>query len=426
MSYPSEYIKLLLEKILSGSASSEQWDTFLDWMESDDNNQRAALIAEQLGCSLDNLKIPENIEIGNDDTIDGILRSASQTYEQRPADRKIARGKIKRFQVFKIAAAIALPCVMGLSYFLYNRYTGSKSPLRDEVKKSNTTMAAIQPGSNKAVLTLSNGTAVVLSDSTAGVIARQGGSVIQKDNNGKITYSTRQDGQSFFKDKYNTLATPRGGQYAVQLPDGTKVWLNAQTSLKYPLVFSDDSREVFLEGEAYFEVSKQVNKSGSGRVPFIVNIVNHNDPDLSAKVEVLGTHFNVQAYPDEKNIKTTLLEGKVNFYQSSNSSATKLLPGFQAVDEIQKNDVSVDKVNLTEAIAWKNGFFDFNELDLTSVLSQLSRWYDIDVVYKGKIPDIKFYGKMQRSLNLSEVLSSLELEGVHFELQDGKKLVVTQ
>ncbi|SEM92061.1 FecR family protein [Chitinophaga rupis] len=270
----------------------------------------------------------------------------------------------------------------------------------------------VGPGSSKALLTLANGATVTL-DSAGKQVIQQGTTVIRQQN-GQLQYHV-QGAAALVGYSMNTLATPRGGQYQLVLPDGSKVWLNAASSLRYPTVFSDTGRLVELTGEAYFEV-QSLSRSDNKKVPFRVKVNN-------MVVEVLGTHFNIMAYSDEQAIRTTLLEGSVRV--SQNSSGQVLRPGEQAVVAAGNEIKVLHSVNVQEAVAWKNGVFQFNRAGLPVVMRQLSRWYDVEVVYEGKIPDQEFLGKMQRELNLSEVLSILEKSGVRFRME-GRKIIVSQ
>ena len=264
----------------------------------------------------------------------------------------------------------------------------------------------VLPGGNKAILTLANGQKIMLDSAANGTLVQQGNTKVIKLANGQLAYTPAG------KDKgvvlYNTMTTPRGGQYKIQLPDGTDVWLNAASSVTYPTAFTGADRRVTITGEVYFEVAKDKAK------PFRVNV-------NEVKVEVLGTHFNINSYGDETAIKTTLLEGSVKITAGKDNRMLK--PGEQA-QVAQQRVTIVNNADLGQVMAWKNGLFNFNKLSLREVLRQLSRWYDVEVVYQGDVTPRKFGGEIQRDLNLSEVLDGLRETGIHFSI-DGKKLVVT-
>lgn len=262
------------------------------------------------------------------------------------------------------------------------------------------------PGKNSALLTLADGKQVVLVDASTGKLALQGNTEIIKSDNGQLQYlSLNSDNKQ--EVLYNTLSIPRGGQYKVVLPDGTQVWLNAASSLKYPTAFNGNERVVQLEGEAYFEVAKNAAQ------PFRVEV-------KDVKVTVLGTHFNINGYTDEAHIKTTLLEGSVKI---SKGPVQQLLhPGEQAITG-KSSTIEVVKANSDEVLAWKNGYFNFHRSNLQEVMRQLSRWYDVDIKYEGKVPDREFGGEISRNSKASEVLKILELSDVHFRIE-GEHIIV--
>ena len=265
------------------------------------------------------------------------------------------------------------------------------------------------PGGNKAILTLGNGRQIVLDSSQNGNLANQGNSTVTKLNDGRIAYKDVNEKPTDIV--YNTISTPRGGQYQVDLADGSKVWLNAASSLRFPTRFSGGERKVEITGEVYFEIAK---KEG---VPFEVILGN------GSKVQVLGTHFNVMSYADEASIETTLLEGSVKFIHKEKSMVIK--PGQQVVLNETTSAMSVnDKVDMDAVMAWKNGKFYFRNSDIESVMKQLSRWYDVDVEYRGKV-DKKFEGSVSRNISASNIFKILEATGgVNFKI-DGKKILVS-
>ena len=272
------------------------------------------------------------------------------------------------------------------------------------------------PGSNKATLTLANGSKIDLDDSKNGTIANQADIIVAKSRSGQIEYNnagnTAATNQAFQSNlsAFNTIVTPRGGQYAVVLSDGTKVWLNAASSLKYPVAFTGNERNVELTGEAYFEVAKDATK------PFFVK-------SNSQTVEVLGTHFNINSYADEKATKTTLLEGSVKVSNLANASVIKLKPGQQAVNGAGQMHI-IYNADIDEAMAWKNGKFLFNDTELQTIMRQLSRWYDVDVEYKGTITERHYRGKISRNVPVSQIFEILKTSGLNFTI-NGRKIIVT-
>ena len=309
----------------------------------------------------------------------------------------------RRFTRWWAAAAVML-ALLSAGAYLFNkqpRQTASATPGADSVRQE------ILPGGNKAVLTLANGSTIVLDEAAEGTLAQQGGSKVVKLGSGQLAYVGGAGETS--GSVYNTIATPRGGQYRIALGDGTQVWLNAASSIRYPAVFSGSERKVEITGEAYFEVAKDEQR------PFKVSV------NGSMEIQVLGTHFNVNAYDDEANIRTTLLEGRVSL--GVNGRRQLLQPGQQGI--VKGAVIDVREVDTEEAVAWKEGMFSFRNADLRAVMRQLSRWYDVEVVYEGGDGTAEFVGKIQRSLNLSDVLYALRKNDVHFRIE-GRKIIVKQ
>ncbi|MNX49198.1 fec operon regulator FecR [compost metagenome] len=267
----------------------------------------------------------------------------------------------------------------------------------------------LSPGMQGAILTLANGKQVSLDDMKNGEVEIQSG-VKAKLVNGALSYE-----QATGTSVYNTVNTPKRRQYQLILPDGTKVWLNSASSIRFPTRFASVERIVEVNGEAYFEVAK--NKS----VPF--RIITKN----KFEVVVLGTHFNINSYENEENTSTTLLEGEVRVEFRNKSVLLK--PGQRAqVSQVKNKSNSgietVDDVDLEKTIAWKNGIFDFDGMELKEVMRQLERWYDIEVEYEGPTPKRQFFGEISRKENLSDVLMALEESHIHFRLEEGRRLIV--
>lgn len=283
--------------------------------------------------------------------------------------------------------------------------------LKKQPEREPAPVAEIMPGGNKAVLTLGNGQTIPLDQAAEENIAQQGGSRISKRAGGQLVY----EGGSAGGNKtttYNTLATPRGGQYRLVLPDGSEVWLNALSSIKFPATFTGNERKVSITGEVYFEIA------ANERQPFQVAVANSN-----TRIDVLGTHFNINAYADEPLVRTTLLQGKVRV---SNEGAVLLQPGQQAVlgTGAGQHPVSVLKNADTEAaVAWMNGYFQFSQADIKTVMQQIARWYDVNVSYEGKIPERKFSGEISRTSNLSEVLKGLSVSGINYR-REGRNIII--
>lgn len=343
----------------------------------------------------------------NDYNIDAALddvhsRLILQIKEEAPVGKPVY---LKLWRVTAAAAAVLVFLSTGL-YFYLNR-TQPKPSLKAGIAKQ--LKNDVLPGSNKAVLTLANGEQVVLTDAKNGVVAKQGGTAIIKTSDGQVINQVANKLTSNEPSiGYNTITTPRGGQYQVVLPDGSKVWLNAASSLKYPTKFSGEERNVELTGEAYFEVAR------NAAMPFRVR-------SAGQIVEVLGTHFNINAYTDETLMKTTLLEGSVRVNHEQATVVIK--PGEQASAVKGVSRIAVNEADTNEVIAWRDGYFQFNHADIQTVMRQLSRWYDVDVKYDGAISSNQFGGAIQRNLKLSQVLHILEKSQLHFTIS-GKEVRV--
>jgi ferric-dicitrate binding protein FerR (iron transport regulator) len=262
----------------------------------------------------------------------------------------------------------------------------------------------IAPGGDKAILTLANGQQIILDQANNGAIAEQNGVKIIKLSSGQLSYQTSNIEKSNIEKSYNTLTTPRGGQFQLELPDGSQVWLNSATTLIFPVAFTGNTREVKLKGEAYFDIKHKAAQ------PFIVKAGDVN-------VQVLGTGFNVMAYAEEGKVATTLVEGAVALSNSYSKKKVVLLPNEQGSMLNGGANFRVSQPDLEQVLAWKNGQFSFEKTDLKAIMRQISRWYNVEVEYKGAADDIDFTGRMSRKEYASQILELLEMEGrVHFEV----------
>jgi ferric-dicitrate binding protein FerR (iron transport regulator) len=272
----------------------------------------------------------------------------------------------------------------------------------------------VRPGRNRAVLTLSDGSRLDLDSTADGVLSTQANTFVAK-RDGLLAYneasSVKPDGLTF-----NTLSTPRAGQFQLTLSDGTRVWLNNASSIRYPVWFTGGTREVDLDGEAYFEVARDAPH------PFRVRIHNSAAGPDGGTIYVLGTSFNIMAYSDENAERITLIDGGIRY---SHAGATALLkPNEQSALDARGNLTTLHNVDVSEVTAWTNGYFHFDHTSLEATMRQLARWYDITVDYQGKFPPQEFTGKIQRSMPLSALLKGLEGDHIHFKL-DGRRLTVT-
>jgi len=298
----------------------------------------------------------------------------------------------RRFPRIAVAAAVLVLLAAGAYLWLQFR-----NVLRDPVAMHND----LPPGKDGAVLTLSDGRKMVLDSLRNGMVAKESNAEIML-TDGKLSYTSSE--QPAEEIAYNIMSTPKGRQFQLVLPDGSKVWLNAASSIRYPVVFRGKQRMVELEGEAYFEIAPDA------KMPFKVKVNDGNE------VEVLGTRFNVNAYYNESNISTTLLEGSVRVNAGTQSVILKPRQQARADREVQR--LLRDDADINKVLAWKNGYFDFNNEGLQLMMRQLERWYDINVLYEGKIPDIVFQGKMDRNVQLSDVVRFLTMFGIKTRLEE--------
>ncbi|PWK79812.1 FecR family protein [Mucilaginibacter oryzae] len=345
----------------------------------------------------------------NDGKLDKYLAEAMSNDELVPETRPVAHDIVpvvmrkKRYWLGYAAAASILLCLT-VSFYLY------RQPAKQHLVMNNVIKNDFVPGSNKAVLKLANGSTLSLTGGNKGLLARQGVTAISKKDEGRVEYRPGTAGVNA-KDTaalYNTVSTPKGGQYQVVLPDGTRVWLNTASSIRFPVAFTGNDRRVEISGEVYFEVAKNKYK------PFIVTSGNQ-------RVTVLGTHFDINAYPDEGIVKTTLLEGSVKV--NAGDYMVLLKPGQQSQIGIENKLTVSDDIDMDEVVAWKNGFFRFNKADIQTIMNQISRWYDVEVKYEGQPQPGHYYGKISRNVNASKVLKVLELSGMHFTIEGGKIIV---
>lgn len=312
-----------------------------------------------------------------------------------------SQKKVQRRRLWSYAAAASIIFCLGIAYYFY----------QPENLPNNATIlnADVNPGKSGAKLTLSDGREIILSETSIGGLAQQGGIKISKTKGGKLIYEIKDQGNNDGVIRYNTLSTSRGQEYEVTLPDGTKIWLNASSSLKYPVPFAGKNRHVELRGEGYFEVAKDKMH------PFIV-------ATTQQEVEVLGTHFNINSYDDEPHTTTTLTEGLVGIKATGTNERVLLKPGQEST--LNEKKFTINDVDTEEALSWKEGYFLFNNESMVSAMRKLSRWYDIDVVYTQKVDGIFFLGTFPRTNSLSQTLKILEKAGSFKFKIEGRRLEV--
>ncbi len=387
-----EQVDKLVEKYLHNTASQEEIDELFRWYRSEISGETEWDLKESE--DEDHLKaMIFSKVVGNDHVGKG--------------------GSVKPlFYSIGIAASILLFLVSSLYFYSQRDVTQTLLP---EKVASRSKPKDIPPGGHKAILTLADGRKIVLDDSHNGIVINQNGIDVHKNSDGIIEYTLTNQSKNNadgvigkIKAVYNTIETPVGGKFQLNLADGSKVWLNSASSLRFPVVFTDDTREVELKGEAYFEVSKDIHKKFSVR-------------SGNQTVEVLGTYFNINAYSDEPTITTTLIEGQVRVIELNTKESQILKPGEQS--KVDRN-IRIQRTPDTQIeVAWKDGYFNFDNAGIETVMRQLGRWYGVTARYEGVLPIQHFAGAISTNLSLLEVLEILEKSNIHFRLE-GKEVIV--
>lgn len=385
----------LFKRYLAKECSAEEEETFLSFLEDKENAPLfRELIEKELQAEVD----PEFRDLPEVKAeLQRVKSNLVREMGEQEADEPVSKNRLW----LKVAAVLVL-CA-GVVFFTTQTKKGEL-------------LADVAPGGNKAILTLADGSKVLLDSAVNGEIIKQSGVMVSKAADGQLVYTIQERVVHGEPKKMltNTVSTPRGGQYQINLPDGTRVWLNAASELKFPLSFAGlKERRVSLTGEAYFEVKKNAAK------PFIVA----SDRQV---VQVLGTHFNVNSYKDDANTKTTLLEGavKVQSLKGGSPGEAILKPGQQARIGNASSTISVATVDPLAEIAWKKGQFFFENEPIENIMKEVSRWYDVDIVYKDDFAGKTVWGSVTRYGNVSKVLSILELTGgIHFKIE-GRRIIV--
>lgn len=367
----------LLKKFEEGSISPEELTLLEGWYNQRAEKGRITLSDEEIAANLN--QIWTNL---------------------KPVSQKRKSNRIRIWT--SVAASILI--ISGLFFFLNQ----GKHKVERSLSHSD---SAIVPGGNKAYLTLANGKRISLSGVAKGRLANERGISIDQSSDGEIVYHLSDDESSSRGNVgFNTIETPKGGQYRLILPDGTKIWLNAASKLKYPVHFSNNERKIELSGEGYFEVAKDQLR------PFKL-VTNQQE------ITVLGTHFNVSNYPDDAVVQTTLLEGSVRVLNRTSFKNVVLKPDQQA--SLKQDKTVINTVNSSEAVAWKNGEFLFSDESLGSIMKKIARWYDVEIIYQGISPEERFGGSVSRFEEVAKVLEKLELTGgVHFKI-DKRRVIVS-
>lgn len=385
------YIDILFKKYIANDCTAEETAALIDIIRSGEEKDFVEALM------LEHMHEGDQQQLHYKSATDRVF----QRLELHDEDNTVIQISPKPWRKYiRIAAAVAVAITSAVTVYFF---TSSKQ----KVNVVSATVQDIAPGGNKATLVLSDGKQVVLSDVGLGNITEDDGMLIKKSADGQLAYYDNGTGNKQ-KKGFNSIKTPKGGQYQVVLPDGSKVWLNAASSITYPAAFNSNERRVTLTGEGYFEIT-HITKDNK-RIPFIVETGKQ-------QIEVLGTRFNVNAYDDEKGITTTLVEGKVKVITENE---TVILRPNQELN-LRDEGITTHKVDVEPAIDWKNGDFLFVEEDIKSVMRKIARWYNVEVVYDSNIPDQNLSGQISRNRNLSEVLRILELSGnTRFTIENGK------
>jgi transmembrane sensor len=405
-------IVMLLKKHMNGELSLEEQQRLTDWAnESPENRSFYNEMTDETAFT--------NVVIDYYHVVENSKRKQSAAYKAEVVNM-YARKQPRRLYYYIATASVLAILVVG-AYFFFD--TRQKKPTVTQTKPVVPATNEIPPAGDKAILTLSDGRTVTLADANKGMIAKDGAVVISKNKDGEIVYEhapSEKAGEALF----NSITTPRGGKYKVILPDGSKVWLNAATVLRYPRSFDKEERRVALSGEAYFEVKEEKAR------PFRVMIV--ATPGFNqtiSEIEVLGTHFNVNAYVEEPQVNTTLLEGEIKFstrIKNQRTSSKILSPSQRAVLGKETNDLAVRTAeDPATAIAWVHGKFSFENKDMTSLMRELARWYDIQIQYEGsEQTKVLYTGEVDRMISLAELLSTLQQMGTTRFTIKGRTVVV--
>ena len=368
-------IKELLKRYREGNCTKEERESVELWFD---------ITSDESEWKWENPGHKENLKAG---IFKGIQEVIAQPKQER----------LRLWPYISVAASVLMLLFSGWYFYFYNQKQVAQQPFQQ---------IAVAPGSKQAMLTLSDGSSVLVADAANGILASDGSSRVVKNNDGSLEYESESNHPK--PAGRNTLAIPRGGTFEITMSDGTKAWINSATTITYPAGNSDKERLVELTGEAYFEVAKDKKR------PFRV-ISN------GTEIRVTGTHFNVSAYGDDQHVTTTLAEGSVMV--SNHNQQKALVPGQQSVSDAA-GDIALNTVDVESALAWKEGYFVFEDQDLKSVMKMVSRWYDVEIEYQGNIPDKRFGGTFSKSKGLDGLLSYLQqLSNIQFK-QQGKKITI--
>jgi ferric-dicitrate binding protein FerR (iron transport regulator) len=395
-----ERIEDLIGKLIEGTIAPAEKQELAEWLRRNPDDERFAEALEHAWARFESGQpMPEAVS----DRILASIFPIEKTMQEEEYESELGGG-ITWLWPKLVAAAL----LIGFGVYWWAGSRGSDELAAQQEKAVKVQLADIPPGGNKAVLTLGDGSSITLDSAGNGLLASQGGTNVKQAGKGQLVYESGRSPES--APVFNTVTTPRGGQFHIVLPDGTGVWLNAASSLRFPTAFTGKQRDVEITGEVYFEVAH--NK----QMPFVVK-------NGATEITVLGTHFNIMAYDDEKIMRTTLLKGAVKVTRGAREAL--LAPGQQArIGRVTGSLRVADDVDTEKELSWKNGYFQFENESLESIMRQVSRWYDVQVQYEGNSRGENFTGRLPRNANVSGVLKILALSGVKFRIED-KTIIVT-
>ena len=395
----------LLTLFADGKISRDEFELLFDYLRSENEDEQFHYSMDQ---ELKKMKTCSSLSKDEKDNIFDSILNDERVYQKSDSGKFILSNSRAWYQI-GVAASLLVILSIGLYFYSNRTFDDQKTIAKSEIIQQK---VIIQPGGDKAVLTLSDGSKIILEDAKKGLLANQAGVSIQKTADGELLYSFAKNMRRIPEANpseviYNKIETPFGGKYQINLPDGSKVWLNSASSLRFPAFFSGKTREVELNGEAFFDVAKNPD------MPFKV-------VTKDQIVEVLGTQFNINSYADEESFKTTLIEGSVKVIYKDR--IILLNPGQQFQPSLKSSKVI--EADTEEVTAWKNGYFLFKDEDIQSIMRKISRWYNVEVSYSGEIPDVGFGGNISRSKGIDEVLNVLQLtDAVHFKVE-GRRITV--
>ncbi|HWK03572.1 MAG TPA: FecR domain-containing protein [Puia sp.] len=379
-----ERLKFLHQQFLSGNLSAKDLEELFDYFQTADEQILKQLISQELNLNEQDLPAAREEEI--------VLGRVHTRLKRHLKPEKQEQSIGRNIEIYRIMlAASVLICFCIGVYYSTQKHTITKVTTQ-------TSLVDIKPGSAKALLKLDNGTKINLDDTHSGLVTQQGNVIVAKNGKGELIYQNKNKSMATSAVLFNEITTPRGGNYSITMSDGTFAMLDAQSSIKFPVNFTGNERLVEITGQVYFEVKHIYNQ------PFKVKV-------NGQVIEDLGTKFNINAYSDEPNLTTTLIEGSIRV--SKETESVLLKPGEQAITDFNKGHILVQPVDVNEFIAWKNGEISFKNGTIEEIMRQVSRWYDVDVHYEGRLPARKFVGGISKNADLSNLLKILEFNNVH-------------